>query len=141
MISTCDFTGASRALIDLLRLGKMVAVAEPEISTQVSPLEMMLQMVAFKLGMVGADGDVWADVTLNNFFDIGVETLRDLVKSVFTVNLKLAQSGHDELDQETLDMMLSEVCDIMWGPEVGEEHLVLPEVPVEAPGEEDPAAE
>ena len=48
-------------------------------------------------------------------------TLRKFMSSVLTVNEKLNDSGHKRLDVETLDLMVEEVCDMLFGPE--EEHL------------------
>jgi hypothetical protein len=105
---------------------------------QVSPsLQDSLEVVAFKCSFFDAKGDGWVEFVAEKLLDIGVMTLRDFVLSVLNVNGMLENNVHRRgLHQATLNMMLSEVYDVMWESEAGKEELVLLEVPVE-----DPAAE
>jgi hypothetical protein len=75
------------------------------------PLVGMLEIVAF--GMIGRDGDVWAEFIYATLADVGVKTLHDFVSLVLVVNRKLADHGHDNLCQTTLNMMLIEVCHML----------------------------
>jgi hypothetical protein len=85
------------------------------------PLIGMLEMVAFKRGLRDRGAEMWVHVIFSNLGDIGIHTLRKFMSSVLTVNEKLNDSGHKRLDVETLDLMVEEVCDMLFGPE--EEHL------------------
>jgi hypothetical protein len=85
------------------------------------PLLGMLEMVAFKRGLRGMGADMWVQVIYANLGDIGIHTLREFMSSVLTVNEKLDDSGHKRLEAHTLNLMVVEVCDMMFGPE--EEHV------------------
>jgi hypothetical protein len=81
------------------------------------PMVGMLEMVAFKKNMVGPPGDAWVEAMRLKLADIGVVSLRDFVRKVLKVNRKLRDSGHSMLHQTTLNMMLREVCDMLFGPD------------------------
>ena len=59
------------------------------------------------------------EAVLSKFADIGVSSIRDFVRDVLTINRKLHHAGHTTLHQTTLNMMLKEICEMMFGP--GEE--------------------
>ena len=81
------------------------------------PLEGMLEMVAFKKGMVGEASISWVGTVLEKLEDVGVTGLRDFVRHVLVLNTRLANNGHRQLHQTTLNMMLREVCEMMFGEE------------------------
>ena len=85
------------------------------------PLLGMLEMVAFKHGLRVRGAEMWVHVIYSNLRDVGIHTLRGFMSSVLTVNKKLDDSGHKRLEVHTLNLMVAEVCDMMFGPE--EEHL------------------
>ena len=79
------------------------------------PMIGMLEMVAFKKTMLGAEGDAWVQAVRSNLEDVGVVTLQDFVRHVLHLNKRLRNAGHGELHQATLNLMLSEVCDmVVW---------------------------
>ena len=81
------------------------------------PLLGMLEMVAFKRGLRGIGASVWVQVVFANLGDVGVQTLREFTASVLTINDKLGNSGHRHLEAKTLNLMIAEVCDMMFGPQ------------------------
>jgi hypothetical protein len=81
------------------------------------PMVGMLEMVAAKKKMLGAEGDAWVEAVRSKFEDIGVVTLRDFVRHVLALNRRLHNAGHSMLHQTTLSLMLREVGDMMFGPE------------------------
>jgi hypothetical protein len=89
------------------------------------PLLGMLEMVAFKRGLRGMGAEMWVQVIYANLGDVGIHMLRKFMLSVLTVNDKLEDSGHKRLEAHTLNLMVAEVGDMMFGPE--EEHLNLGE--------------
>ena len=102
---------------------------EEEDSEILIPLLGMLEMVAFKRGLRGIGANVWVQVVFANLGDVGVHTLREFTASVLTINNKLGDSGHRHLEAKTLNLMITEVCEMIFGPE---REVVLEEV-----GEED----
>ena len=74
-------------------------------------------MVAFKRGLRGIGADVWVQVVFANLGEMGVHTLRDFTASVLIINDKLGDSGHRCLEPKTLNMMMAEVCEMMFEPE------------------------
>ncbi len=81
------------------------------------PMVGMLEMVAFKKKMLGAEGDAWVEAVRSKFENIGVVTLRDFVRDVLAINRRLHNAGNSMLHQTTLSMMLREVCDMIFGPD------------------------
>jgi hypothetical protein len=77
----------------------------------------MLEMVAFKKKMVDAAGDAWVEAVRSKFADIGVVTLRDFVRDILVINRRLHNAGHIMLHQTTLNLMLKEVSDMVFGPD------------------------
>ena len=80
------------------------------------PMVGMLDMVAFKKNMVGAEADEWVEAVRSKLEDIGVITLRDVVRCALMMNRRLRNAGHSILHQTTLNLMLNEVCDMVFGP-------------------------
>jgi hypothetical protein len=74
-------------------------------------------MVAFKHGLRGVGASVWIQVIYGNFGDVGIHTLRQFIASVLTGNDKLIDSGHRQLEAETMSLTIAEVCDMMFGLE------------------------
>jgi hypothetical protein len=81
------------------------------------PMVGMLEMVAFKKKMLGAEGDAWVEAVRSKFENIGVVTLRDFVRDVLVINRRLHNAGNSMLHQTTVSMMLREVCDMIFGPD------------------------
>ena len=81
------------------------------------PVVGMLEMVAFKKKMLGAEGDAWVEAVRAKLADIGVVELRDFVRHVLVINRRLHDKGHIMLPETTLSMMLREVSDMMFGPD------------------------
>ena len=77
----------------------------------------MLEMVAFKRRKVGKQADTWVEEVRAKFEDVGMTELRDFVHHVLVLNRRLANNGHQELNQSTLNLMLREVGDMMFGLE------------------------
>jgi len=90
------------------------------------PLLGMLEMLAFKRGLRGVGANTWVQVIFANLGDIGIHELRQFMASVLTLNERLSESGHRKLGAGMLDLMIAEVCDMMFGPET--------EVDLGAPG-------
>jgi hypothetical protein len=80
------------------------------------PMVGMLEMVAFKKEIHGHTGEAWVEAMRSKLADIGVVTLRDLVREVLEINRKLRDAGHSVLHRTTLNMMLREVCEMLFGP-------------------------
>ena len=92
-----------------------MAAQDPVLPEGFQPLVGMLEMVAFKNKMLGAEGDAWVQAVRSNLEDVGVVTLQDFVRHVLNLNRKLRNAGHGELNRTTLNLMLSEVCDmVVW---------------------------
>ena len=81
------------------------------------PLLGMLEMVTFKRGLRGIGSNMWVQVIYANFGDAGIHTLREFMASMLTVNEKLGDSGHRNLEVETVNLMIAEVCGMMFRPE------------------------
>ena len=77
----------------------------------------MLEMVAFKKEMIGPTGGAWVEVIRSKLADVGVLSLRDFVCDVLRINRKLRNAGHSVLHQTTLNMMLREVFEMLFGPD------------------------
>ena len=82
------------------------------------PLVVMLEMVAAKKGKVGGAADSWVEEVQVKLEDVGVLELRDVVRYVLVLNRRLANNGHRQLHQTTLNLMLREVCDMLVWPAV-----------------------
>jgi hypothetical protein len=80
------------------------------------PLTGVLEMVAWKCGMCGADGDAWVEGMADKLSAVGVDTLREFVESGSGLNRRLIAFGHDEVGQATLDLMLLEVGEMIYWP-------------------------
>jgi hypothetical protein len=81
------------------------------------PMVGMLGMVAFKKNVIGPVADAWVEAVRSKFADVGVESLRDFVRCVLMINRRLRNADHSVVHQTTLNMMLREVCDMLFGPE------------------------
>ena len=81
------------------------------------PMVGMLEMVAFKKKMLDAAGDAWVEAVRSKFADIGVVTLHDFIRNVLMINRQLHNAGHNMLHQTTLNLMLKEVSDMVFGPD------------------------
>jgi hypothetical protein len=81
------------------------------------PMVGMLDMVAFKKNMIGTVADAWVEAVRSKFADVGVLSLRDFVRYVLMINRMLRNADHSVMHQTTLNMMLREVCDMLFGPE------------------------
>jgi hypothetical protein len=77
-------------------------------------LKALLEMVAFKTGMVGVDADVWVRTNKKKMRKIGVTKVRDFVGSVLTINKRLGRAHQSKLSNTTLTLILKEAC-AMWG--------------------------
>ena len=71
--------------------------------------------------MYGVERGVWVEAVLAKFADVGVETLRDFVVAVLTINKSLTRRGHSRMHNITLEVMLVEVCEMLFGPKEGED--------------------
>ena len=60
---------------------------------------------------------MWVQVVFANLGDVGIHTLREFTASVLTINAKLGNSSHRHLEVKTLNLMIAEVCDMMFGLE------------------------
>jgi hypothetical protein len=76
----------------------------------------VLEMVAWKCGMCGEDGDAWVEGMADKLSAVGVDTLREFVESGSGLNRMLTAIGHDEVGQATLDLMLLEVGEMIYWP-------------------------
>ncbi len=81
------------------------------------PMVGMLEMVAFKKKMAGPVLDAWVESVRSKFADVGVLSLRDFVQSMLKINRMLRNADHSVMHQTTLNMMLREVCDMVFGIE------------------------
>ena len=54
-----------------------------------------------------------------SFADLGIHRLRDFSTFVLTLNERLLAHGWKELQPDTLEMMIAEVSDMMFGPHRG----------------------
>jgi hypothetical protein len=90
-------------------------VEVPMIGT-LRPLTGVLEMVAWKCGMCGADGDAWAEGMADKLSDVEVDTTREFVEAVLGLNERLVAVGHAEVGRATLEMMLLEVGESMIWP-------------------------
>ena len=93
---------------------------------EINPLEMvpgplcaMLEMVAFKRGLQGNHGDIWCRVIFASFEDVRIHSLRVFSTSILTLNERLRAHGWKALHPDTLEMMIAEVSDMMFGPQRG----------------------
>ena len=96
------------------RKGKVQKVET--VANQFKPLVAMLEMVAWKRGIVGLEGMLWVEDMVGKLADAGVYTLRDCVESVVVVNKRMRENGHEEIGQMTLSMMMAEVGEMMVWP-------------------------
>jgi hypothetical protein len=94
-----------------------MAARENALPIGLHPLVGMLEMVAFKKNMVGPMLEAWVEAVRSKFADVGVLSLRDFVQDVLGINRKLHDAGHSVLHRTTLNMMLREVCDMLFGIE------------------------
>ena len=70
-------------------------------------------------GVSDADsGEVWVSAVLAKFSDVGVFSLRDFLRSVVVINRKLVLVGHRRLHVATLEVMLAELDEMVFGPVV-----------------------
>jgi hypothetical protein len=76
----------------------------------------MLEMVAARKGLNGVEGDEWVEAVRAKFEDVGVHTLRDFLGTSLTLNRTLVGSGHRQMHHTALNMMLMEICDMVFGP-------------------------
>ena len=81
------------------------------------PMVGMLEMVAFKKKILGAEGEQWVEAVHSMLEDIGVVTLRDVVRCALMINRRLRNAGHSVLHETTLNLMLNAVCDMVVGLE------------------------
>jgi hypothetical protein len=81
------------------------------------PMVGMLEMVAFKKNMIGTVADAWVEAMRSKFADVGVLSLHDFVRYVLRINRMLRNADHSVMHQTTLNMILREVCDMLFGPE------------------------
>jgi hypothetical protein len=78
----------------------------------------MLNEMAFKRRMTRSDGDMWVKSVQAKLEDVGVETVRDFIHDMLVLNRRLQVSGHWQLHDSTLNMILVEVCVMaVFGPE------------------------
>jgi hypothetical protein len=94
-----------------------MAARENALPIGLQPLIGMLEMVAFKKNMVGPVLEAWVEAVRSKFADVGVLGLRDFVQDVLGINRRLHDAGHSMLHHTTLNMMLREVCDMLFGIE------------------------
>jgi hypothetical protein len=87
------------------------------IPVRFNPMVGMLEMVAFKKGMIGAVADSWVEAVRLKLADVGVLTLRDFVRYVLRINRMLRSEDHRIMHQATLNMMLAEVCEMLFDSE------------------------
>jgi len=80
------------------------------------PLWGMLEMVAFKRGLRDIRADMWIQGMYGKLGDIGIHTLREFLESLLTINERLVENGHRQVEAQTLNLMIAEVCDMMFGP-------------------------
>jgi hypothetical protein len=99
-----------------IKINKMAA-QENVLPVGFQPIVGMLEMVAFKKRMIGPVGDAWVEAARSKFADVGVLSLHDFVRHVLMINRKLRNAGHTVLHQTTLNMMLREVCKMLFGPD------------------------
>ena len=76
----------------------------------------MLEMVAARKGLNGVEGEEWVEAVRAKLEDVEVHTLRDFMGTALTLNRTLAGCGHRQMHHTTLNMMLMEVCEMMFGP-------------------------
>jgi hypothetical protein len=76
----------------------------------------MVEMMAERTGQTDAVGEAWVRVIWQKLRDIGIESVRDYVSSVLSVNERLVAYGHGPLYKKTLTAMLVEACEMMFGP-------------------------
>ena len=87
-----------------------------EESEDFRPLVAMLEMVASKKGEVEGAADSWVEEVRGKLEDVGVRELRDVVQHALFLNRRLANNGHRQLHQTTLNLMLREVCEMLVWP-------------------------
>jgi hypothetical protein len=91
----------------------IVDAVEMEVVFECGELGAMLEVVADKLGMTGIPGERWIDAVLVKLNDVGVETVKDFMIGVLTVNRRLIAARHRPLHEMTLEAMLIEANEMM----------------------------
>jgi hypothetical protein len=91
-----------------------MAAQDNAIPVAFQPMIGMLEMVAFKKMMTGPAADAWVEAVRSKFADIGVLSLRDFVRNILKINRMLRDADHVVMHQTTLNMMLREVCDMLF---------------------------
>ena len=94
-----------------------MAAQENGLPVGFQPMVGMLEMVAFKKKMIGPAGDACVEAVRSKFANVGVLNLSDFVRSVLDINRELHHAGHSMLHKTTLNMMLKEICEMLFGPE------------------------
>jgi hypothetical protein len=77
----------------------------------------MLEEVAHRKNMTGAVAEAWVEAVRDKFAEVGVVTLRDFIVNVLVINKRLHAAEYSVLHRTTLNMMLSEVAEMMYGPQ------------------------
>ena len=97
---------------------------EDDAAVQGRPAEMdfrpwtrLLRSVAWRFGMSGEVCETWVVKTRTELEDVGVQNMRDFVRSVLVVNKNLADLGHEKMSHAVLNMMLVEVVETQSWPE------------------------
>jgi hypothetical protein len=76
----------------------------------------VLDAVADERELEGIDGELWSTAVRHKFDDIDVLDIRDFMRSVLQIQNMLHAAGHRRLHAETLELMLEDACNSLFGP-------------------------
>jgi hypothetical protein len=86
-------------------------------------LRIIVQAVGTK--RYGSESGKWVRGILRRLNDVGVFSIQDLLRSVVRLNSLLAETTHGAISPTTLDMLINEACDMIYG-------TVIPDQAVDA---------
>jgi hypothetical protein len=89
------------------------------VAAVVGPLVAVLNTVASRKLMSGAEAEAWVEAVRSKLEDIGVESIEDFVRGIILLNRDLMRSGNRQLHATTVDMMLEEAMAMVEWPAEG----------------------
>jgi hypothetical protein len=84
-------------------------------------IRVIVTIVADKRGLEASAREGWIAGVTDNLQDVGVGSVIDLIKNVLVLNTRLVDGGHRRLHDITLQALMEEACEIMFGPGSGGE--------------------
>ena len=94
------------------------AATEP--SDGVDELQLLVEAAAKTFGYTGVAGKGWIVAVVDKLRDMGVDTWTDFIRTVLVTNKQLEVGGHRRLHQKTMEVLLKEACDLVFGVELVE---------------------